>query len=187
MIQFLKTKEEMPDFDEYVKNRKDYVEQIWVNVWVNKATSTLPRYEKKHYLEQRGFNIDGVDKKTINKLFRQEIKSYQPFPVEAWVIETYSDQHEKWRDMFSQARELYKQELEKMNFKKSKQKLIDELTDDAQKIIGYANEKIYLKIRKLVADKLKRDFETNIKYEWLDPSEIEERLLPLGSFQRYRV
>ena len=40
-----------------------------------------------------------------------------------------------------------------------------------------------MKIRKLVADKLKRDFETNIKYEWLDPSEIEERLLPLGSFQ----
>ncbi|WP_428908505.1 helicase-related protein [Niallia sp. Krafla_26] len=181
IIQFLKTKEELPDFHEYLMTRKQYVEQIWINVWVNKANNGTPRYEKKQYLEQRGFEVDGVDKKTINKLFRQEIKGYHPFQIEDWLIQIFSYQ-ETWHELYIQARELYKQELEKQAFEKEKQKLIEEM-DDVQKILSNHFSQIYIHIRKKIADKLKLDFQTNLKYQHMDPWRIEERLIPEGSFQ----
>lgn len=183
IIQFLKTKDEMPSFDEYMSNRKHYIEQIWLNIWVNKATGSIPRYEKKQYLQQKGFEVEGVDKKTINRLFRQEIKTYQPYPIEEWVIQTYARHHEAWQELYTQARELYKQELEKQAFEKAKQNLIEVINDHVQPFIRNHMTQMYVYIRKKTADKLKQDFQTNIKYERTDPIEIGERLIPLGGFQ----
>ncbi|WP_338469318.1 DEAD/DEAH box helicase [Niallia sp. XMNu-256] len=183
IIQFLKTEKELPSFDEYMNKRKHYVEQIWTNIWINKATSSTPRHEKKQYLQQKGFETEGVDKKIINRLFRQEIKAYQPFPIVEWLIETYAHNHATWHDLYIQARKLHEQELEKQAFDKEKQGLIQELSESVEKIMIELKSLFYLQIRKLVADKLKLDFHTNIKYQWVDPSQIEERLIPIGSFQ----
>ncbi len=186
IIQFLKTKEELPGFEEYMSNRKHYVEQIWINVWMNKATGGTPRHEKKQYLQQKGFEVESVDKKTINRLFRQEIKSYNPFPIEEWLIETYSNNHTSWRALYIHSRELYDQELKKRAFEKAKQSLIQVMIHPVEKIMIESKGLLYVQIRKLVADKLKLDFQTNIKYQWIDPSQIEERLIPLGSFQPHK-
>ena len=74
LIHYLATKENIPTLENYLIDRKHYVDQIWINVWMNKASSQVPRIEKKQFLETKGFEVEGVDKKVITKLFRQEIK-----------------------------------------------------------------------------------------------------------------
>ena len=82
IILYLQAKERIPSFEEYFSERKHYIEQIWVNVWLNRASNQVPRAEKKQYLSAKGFEVEGVDRKLINNLFRTEMKTYQPFSVE---------------------------------------------------------------------------------------------------------
>ncbi|WP_308417923.1 hypothetical protein [Halalkalibacter okhensis] len=44
---YLEEKEPMPTFEQYIEDRHHYVEQIWVNVWLNKITNDVSKKEKK--------------------------------------------------------------------------------------------------------------------------------------------
>ena len=37
----------MPTFAEYFQDRKHYLEQIWLNIWINRASNQVPRVEKE--------------------------------------------------------------------------------------------------------------------------------------------
>ena len=76
---YFETKETLPTFEQYLVDRSHYVEQIWINVWLNKSTNDVPRNEKKQFLSEKGFEVQGIDRKLINKLFRDEMRTYQPF------------------------------------------------------------------------------------------------------------
>ena len=117
---FVQDKEKIPTFDEYVNEREHYIEQIWINVWMNRASNQVPRAEKKQYLSTKGYEVEGVDRKIINKLFRSEIKAYQPFPVKEWVQETFAEQDETWSELYETARASYKKRLEESSGCKGK-------------------------------------------------------------------
>ena len=68
IIFFLQEKEKIPTFNDYLNERKHYIEQIWINVWINRASNQVPRSEKKEYLSSKGFEVEGVDRKIINQL-----------------------------------------------------------------------------------------------------------------------
>jgi len=89
---YLGKKLEMPTYEQFLIDRNHYIEQIWINVWLNVATNKVPRNEKKSFLSEQGFEVEGVDRKLINKLFRNEIRNYQPFDVMNWLDETFTNQ-----------------------------------------------------------------------------------------------
>ena len=47
---YLEDKECPPTFEEYLQERSHYIEQIWVNVWLNHATNKIQKNGKKLFL-----------------------------------------------------------------------------------------------------------------------------------------
>jgi len=182
IISYLQDKEIMPSFADYVHDRKHYVEQIWINVWINVASNKTPREEKKQYLRSRGFEVDGVDRKTINKLFRNEIKEYDPFSTEEWLYETCSNADAQWTIMYEKARMDYQKRKEEEVLHQKKQQVIQAIENEVYSIIRKNHHLFYLYTRKFVADRLKADIATRTRYQKLNPHDIEERLIPQGFF-----
>ncbi len=85
---YLEGKDSLPSYKQFLIDRGAFLEQIWVNVWLNKASNSVPKKQKKAYLSERGYETEGVDRKTINHLFRMEIRNFQPFDCFAWLDET---------------------------------------------------------------------------------------------------
>ena len=181
LINYLETKENAPTLEDYLKERKHYVDQVWINIWMNKASSQVPRIEKKQFLQAKGFEVEGVDKKVITKLFRQEIKRYQPYPIEEWILQSYSSE-DKWLELYQSAREDYLKWLEIEESEKAINEMIDVFRDDIVQIMSDYQHLFYLQIRKMVADSLKQDMETKTKYQQIESFRIEERLIPQGIF-----
>jgi ATP-dependent RNA helicase SUPV3L1/SUV3 len=86
---YLEQRETLPSFEQYIADRRHYIEQIWINVWLNKVTNDVSKNEKKDYLSEKGFEVHGVDRKLINKLFRDEMREYQPFDALAYLYEIF--------------------------------------------------------------------------------------------------
>ncbi len=184
ILHYLQDKERCPAFEDYEMERSHYVEQIWVNVWVNLASNQIPRAEKKQFLSTKGYEVEGVAKQIINKLFRTEIKSYQPFPVHKWLLGTFSGKVEQWAILYEQAREDYHQQVQAQTLSEMKQKCQSELTEILDDLIRKQRHVFYLQARKMIADQLKKDIETKVKYQRVDPYSIEEPLVSQGTFQQ---
>lgn len=182
-IFFLQDKEEIPTFDDYFNERKHYIEQIWLNVWMNRASNQVPRMEKKQYLSTKGYEVEGVDRKIINKLFRSEIKAYQPFSVEEWVQETFAGQDEAWSELYTKARADYKKRLEEQAAAEAKKQFIQMIETEVERLMSEHRHLFYLRTRKFVADRLKIDFQSKTRYQSIDPFAIGERLIPQGFFE----
>jgi ATP-dependent RNA helicase SUPV3L1/SUV3 len=46
---YLENQSTQPAFESYLSERMNYIEQIWTNVWLNKASNDVPRKEKKSF------------------------------------------------------------------------------------------------------------------------------------------
>lgn len=180
---FLGEKSIAPSFNNYLDERIHYVEQIWVNVWLNMTNNDVPRKEKKRYLYEKDYVVDGVDKKLINKIFRNEMKLITPFDVFEWLNENYRGNEYAWQQLYSHARSqlLQKQKDEALAEKRSK--VIRELEAMAKNKIDHNKELFYIHLRNEVASKFKKDVETKKKFSSVETHRIEEKLIEQGSFQ----
>jgi ATP-dependent RNA helicase SUPV3L1/SUV3 len=180
---FFERHEHLPSFKEYIESRKHYLEQIWVNVWLNKVTNDIRRSEKKAFLFERGFEIEGVDRKLINHLFRNEMRAYEPFHVIEWVFEDIADNYELWETLYQQARENYFIKKEAELVAERKDEIKTEIDKAAQHLIQHEHESIYLYIRNEIANQLQKDFSNKKKYKEVDVLALEEKLIEIGSFE----
>ncbi|UTW69605.1 hypothetical protein KHA80_00145 [Anaerobacillus sp. HL2] len=69
-----------------------------MNVWLNLTNNDVPRKEKR-YLSERG-EVEGIDKKLINKMFRNEVRDVSPFKVLDWLYELYGSNEEAWQKKY---------------------------------------------------------------------------------------
>lgn len=175
---YLGEKEEIVSFEDYFQDRKHYLEQIWINVWINRASNQVPRVEKKQYLIERGYEVEGVDRKSVNKLFRSEIKNYHPFEVEKWVYETYGNNTEQWDRLNEQAI----LEVENRKLEEEKQEEIYQIQVMAEELLTTYKPLFYLHVRKMVADTLQTIFSTKTRYQKVDRFALEIRLKAKGAF-----
>jgi ATP-dependent RNA helicase SUPV3L1/SUV3 len=179
---YLESREQMPSFDQYLKERFHYLEQIWLNVWLNKVTNDVPRNEKKQILSEKGFEVVGVDRKLINRLFRNEMRTYQPFHVLEWLKETIGENKQDWENRYNHARAdfLKREELAKLQEKKEKFKFL--VKEEAESIVMENSDQIYLSVRYSVAKQLLKDLKTKRKYKNIDKFALEEKLEEEGDF-----
>ncbi len=185
MDHYLETKAALPSFTQYLKDRRHYLEQIWVNVWLNKSTNDVPKKEKKQFLSDKGFEVEGVDRKLINKLFRDEMRLYQPFDTLTWIIESFDGQEEKWEDRYEQAKQNYIKRLQEQRREETKGKLEEEIDKAANILIEEHYQLLYLYTRYFVAKQLAADFENNVKFKSVDLFALEEELEEEGSFNPF--
>jgi ATP-dependent RNA helicase SUPV3L1/SUV3 len=180
---YLESKETLPDFRQYLKDRNHYIEQIWINVWLNLANNKVPKMEKKQFLKEKGFEVEGVDKKLINTLFRNEMRTYQPFQVIKWLNEMFLEQKDNWERRYEHAKQNFnKRQLDEVLFEQRRelQDRLDEVTED---IINYNEELLFFKSRSFIAEKLKSDFDDKVRYHKVDTFALEEKLVEEGTFQ----
>ncbi|WP_026671990.1 helicase-related protein [Alkalihalobacterium bogoriense] len=179
---YFETKAEMPSFEQYITDRKMYLEQIWVNVWLNKATNSIPKLIKKDFLKKKGYVVEGVDKKLINRLFRNEIRDYCPFDVFSWVNQRFSQDGEEWKERYEKVRLKYLSKQEEERERQRKWEIQFEIEKQGEHIIQDNIELFYLQLRYKVACLLAADLKQNTKYKLIDAFQIEEKLTPEGNF-----
>ncbi len=178
--QYFETKEDLPTFTEYLQDRKHYVEQIWFNVWLNKVTNDVARKEKKQVLSERGFEVEGVDKKIINQLFKNEMREYNPFDALEWLKTSSKTNPTVWEEEYIQARKNFQKRMEEKRYQHRMEEARDKVDQAAHKIVEVNQADFFLYVRHFVAKKVKEDFKKNPKFEETDSYRREDVLKEAG-------
>ncbi|MFK9094822.1 DEAD/DEAH box helicase [Bacillus salipaludis] len=179
---YLEIREIPASFEQYLADRGHYVEQIWVNVWLNKSTNDVPKNEKKQFLSEKGFEVQGIDRKLLNKLFRDEMRTYQPFNAMEWIKETFAGKEELWVERCQEAKVNFLKREEQKKLDEQKQLIRSEIDDFAVGILEEQYDLFYLYVRHFVAKQLAADLKNNVKFQSVDPVALEEKLVDQGSF-----
>ncbi|OCA85022.1 RNA helicase [Bacillus wudalianchiensis] len=183
LFAYLGNKDHMPLFKEYVKHRELYIQQIWLNVWLNKASNELTSKEKRTFLREKGFVTKDVAKKLINQLFRNEIRSYGPFDTMQWLNEKYGAlSADSWRDLYEKARSCFLAEQDQKRQEKEKQAVHDLIETETEKLLGEKKELLYLSFRQAMAVRLEKDLQEQTRFYPIDPAALEEQLIEDGTF-----
>ncbi|HWO95455.1 MAG TPA: helicase-related protein [Bacillus sp. (in: firmicutes)] len=173
---YLEDKEKIPSYEQFLADRKHYIEQLWLNVWLNAVTNDVSKSGKKAYLKEAGYEVEGVDKKLINQLFRNEMRTYRPFDAIKWLNDTFSSNHIDWEERYEKRRAHFlKQEKEKKLFEKRsdvKKKLIKTVL----KSVKQHHLTLYLYVRYYVACQLAIDVRKKLNDPIIDVHKLEETL-----------
>ncbi|HWO75246.1 MAG TPA: helicase-related protein [Bacillus sp. (in: firmicutes)] len=157
IVRYLGSQEVMPSFEQYVRERGPFITQLWLNVWLNLTNSHLSKAEKKFYLSEAGFEVDGMAKKLINDLFRTEMRSYQSFDVLEWLEETYAHKIELWKERYEKARAAYLIEEEERRRRDRMKKMRRKLEREIHKLLQQNEDKLYIWIRYQIAVQIEKD------------------------------
>ncbi|WP_308417922.1 DEAD/DEAH box helicase [Halalkalibacter okhensis] len=133
-------------------------------------------------MTERNYEVDGVDKKIINRLFRNEMRDYQPFNVIGWLNERFSYNGLEWKDLYHNAQINYAKRKEEERLADKRKKIESNLESVLQEILEQDQELLYLYIRHRVSQQLAIDFKTKPKYQKIETFKIEEELKEIGSF-----
>ncbi|PLS18324.1 RNA helicase [Bacillus sp. M6-12] len=172
----------MPPFEQYLAERGPYLEDIWMNVWLNKAANSVPKKEKKEYLKEKGFVIEGVDRKLINKVFRNEIRKYQSFDAHEWLHQSFANNEHAWGELYHDAREHFFQRKKEQALAHKRATIRSSIDKSIMEILEQNHELFYLYIRHYAAKQLVKDFKHNTKYKAIDTFRLEEMLEFEGNF-----
>ncbi|MGG1485574.1 helicase-related protein [Peribacillus castrilensis] len=180
---YLESQETMPSYSAYISDRTTFIEQIWINVWINKASNDVPRKEKKAFLSERGFVTEGSDYKLINSMFRNELKKYRPFDGLTWIKKTFADNQEDWEKRYKNAREKFFRRQEEQRLAKQRWKIRARLQEEANSFFENNSLLLYLHVRYYIAGILAKDLKNKTKFQYVDPYLLEEQLVEEGGFQ----
>ncbi|MFE4428864.1 helicase-related protein [Peribacillus butanolivorans] len=180
---YLENQEALPSYSTYISDRMSYIEQIWINVWLSKASNDVPRKEKRGFLNERGFVTEGSDHKLINSLFRNELKSYRPFDVLTWIKITFSENQEEWEERYKKARENFFKRQEEQRLANERWKVRERLQDEANTFFEKSSLLLYLHVRYYIAEILVADLQNKPKFQYVTPYMLEEQLVEAGLFE----
>ncbi|MFS0863819.1 DEAD/DEAH box helicase [Fredinandcohnia sp. 179-A 10B2 NHS] len=156
---YLEEKEDMPSYEQYIRERGHFFEQIWQNAWLNTAGSHARYSEKKEFLEEHGFEVEDVPKKLINQLFRTEIRSVEPYNILDWLETQFANQNEAWKEKYTLARAVYTERMKNQKDREVKSKFLDKLVYYTEQLLGENYEELYLYVRYLLGSQLAIEIE----------------------------
>ncbi|NMD69889.1 RNA helicase [Bacillus sp. DNRA2] len=161
---YLENKPEPVHYEHYRNERAHYLDQLWINIWINKATNAINKKEKKAFLTEKGFQVEGVDRKLINQLFRNEIRDYQPFDIVTWLDSVFYNHNDAWLEQFEQARMKHEVRLAEERIATEKMGVVTSISEKVEQLFQSQYEVLYLYIRYYVAKQIMKDFERNPKF-----------------------
>ncbi|MFC0272821.1 helicase-related protein [Metabacillus herbersteinensis] len=154
LFKYLERKVTLPSIEQYLRERGPYIDQIWLNSWLNTATSHASTAEKIGYLSDKGFQVEGVRKKLINQMFRTEIRDVEPFDVMGWLNSWIVDQLESWEQRYEQARESYLHQMHIQQQRELRRKMVLKVEHYINQVLGAHYEELYLYVRYLLGSNL---------------------------------
>lgn len=158
---YLEKQETKPSFEQYMADRKVFIEQIWLNTWINTAASHIRYSEKKDYLTSKGFDISDLNKKDINRLFRNEIRDVDVFSYEGWLKAHIGDHKEKWENRYKEIRKIYLQHVEENNDLERKSKYSAKFSYYIEQLMEKHYEELFLYIRYLTGCNIAVEIDRN--------------------------
>lgn len=172
--------DDLPTLDQYYHDRKNFLQQIWQNIWVNVVQGAYSIKERKQYLIEKGVQFESADKKLVKKLFQSEIKDAYSFDVEQWLNDTFSVA--AWEKKFFEIKEmqLKREEERKLEAMREEQELI--LEELAEQWLSNNAKKLYIYIRYKIALEVKKDMEERPKYKITGKGWENQRLVEMGKF-----
>ncbi|MFK2826772.1 DEAD/DEAH box helicase [Bacillus sp. B190/17] len=182
IIHYLENKESIPAFEQYVKDREEYIKNIWINVWLNTASNEVPGKEKRAFLRDRGFVTKDAERKLINQVFRNEIRNYQPFEAAEWLNKTYGRHSEKWQACYEKARADYFVRQEAQRLQREAHAINDRIETEVEKIVSQHEMNFYLRFRHFMASRLQEDLKTKTRFYPVDTEALETQLIEAGAF-----
>ncbi|MGP7817321.1 helicase-related protein [Niallia sp. 01092] len=156
---YLQGKKEMPSYEQYLREREEYINQIWLNTWLNSAASHASFEEKKKYLTHKGLSIEGENRKLINKLFRNEIREIKPYDYHDWLDSLFANQKSAWEIRYIKAREAYLDQQKKEKQRDIRTKLDRKFQYYIKQILDEDYEYLYLYVRYLIGSHLAIEIE----------------------------
>lgn len=165
MESYLERRDSLPSYKQFLMDRRTFLEQIWVNVWLNKASNSVPKKQKKAFLNERGYETEGVDRKTINHLFRLEIRKFQPFDVFAWLDERFEGQEKEWIKRYEDAKMNLAKKIEEEKLAEKRKAALISIKSASEAILDNKYSYLYLYIRYYAANQLAKDLAQNPRYE----------------------
>ncbi|UTI43146.1 helicase-related protein [Niallia sp. RD1] len=158
---YLENKESLPTFAQYMADRKVYIEQIWLNTWLNIATSHIKYAEKKQYLTNKGLDISDLSKKQINRLFRSEIRDVGAFSYEEWLTKKLGEDKENWKNKYRKQRVAYVEKVEEQKDMETKRKYTVKFSYYIEQLIEKHYEELFLYIRYLTGSNIALEIDRN--------------------------
>ncbi|WP_066048286.1 helicase-related protein [Robertmurraya korlensis] len=180
---FFEQQQDIPTFEEYIRSRGHYLDQIWVNVWLTRVSNQVPRVDKKEFLQELGIDTEGMARKLIDHLFRTEVRDYEPFKVTDWLEETYGQEYEKWNDLYKLTMEQVQKREEASQKLIKRESVLEAIKDKASEVFSSGYNSLYLYIRYLVGLQMKADIQSKPRYKRLDTYALEEKLEIEGSLE----
>lgn len=171
---YFENKLEPVHYEQYRNERSHYLEQLWINIWINKATNAINKKEKKAFLAEKGFQVDGVDRKLINQLFRNEIRDFQPFDVVTWLDSVFNNHNDAWLEQYEQARTKLEARLVEERIATAKMSVVTSISEQVEQLFQSQYEVLYLYIRYYMSKQIVKDFEQNPKFEIKKSYQLEK-------------
>lgn len=158
---YLQNKEKKPSYEQYLRERGEFIHQIWLNTWINMTASEASAREKKDYLEEKGIETEGLTKKVIKQLFRQETRDPKPYMFEEWLDTMYAGKEQEWEAVYVKAREKYLEWKAKQELYEKNRKLNSKFSYYIDQELGKHYEDLYLYVRYLIGCHLEVEIEGN--------------------------
>ncbi|MBY0120422.1 DEAD/DEAH box helicase [Bacillus sp. S/N-304-OC-R1] len=179
---YLGSKESIPSFENYLSDRESYIGELWLNVWLNKSTSSISKAVKKQFLQERGFETENVDRKLINQLFRTEMRTYIPFDAIGWLKNKWQHDEINWEEKYREARAEFLQKEEEERLHKELDHFQEDFIQKIDRFIEGNEEEMYLHVRHFISKQLIVDMNKQSKYKKIDTFALEEKLETIGEF-----
>lgn len=158
---YLEEKDSMPSYEQYLRERVEYISQIWLNFWINITVSEASREEKKRYLHEKGFEVEGLNKKLMNQMFRNEIREVKIYPFENWLNKLFATSSSNWEHRYEEVRALYREKIAREKQREIFKKLHRKFEYYIEQVIGEYYEDLYLYVRYLIGSHLTIEIERN--------------------------
>ncbi len=178
ILQYMEEKEEIPSPGNYLQNREDVIQHIWTNVWINVTTNRLSKKEKREFVNQ-WYDTEGLGRRGVNRLFRQEIvRAAPPFDPANWVKSLCRDE---WERYYEKARKRFFEKEEKRKRERKQHEARKAIARYAEVFMDSYEDALYVYIRHRAGKQLAADLESQPKYE-LRESRRSEELVEAGNF-----
>ncbi|MFZ3587671.1 helicase-related protein [Bacillus sp. DJP31] len=154
---YMETCEEMPTLGLYIDARSPYIVQIWLNAWLNITAARASITDKKLYLKEKEIDFDGISRKQINQLFRNEMRSYPAFDVVQWLFEKFQNNEEIWGVRYHSLRkELLVKESARL-LREQRNHVKRQVQEEIHVIIEVSFLKLFLQVRYYISSKVVSD------------------------------
>ncbi|MBM6619493.1 DEAD/DEAH box helicase [Bacillus suaedaesalsae] len=159
ITRYLENHEQLPTYEQYLRERGQFIVHLWLNTWVNVASSQTPVKDRKAFLVEKGLDVEDVTRKQLNVLFKNEIREYRTFNVIKWLDEQFSNNKQEWQKTYEEARDQYIQRERRRKEVELRQSVIHKLENEIEKLLTEYFDELYVHVRYEMALHITKEME----------------------------